>query len=76
MTAVSFTTLARPDPDGVLLIEVPARYGAVTIGELVGAEDPVRYGEVLRRWARTTWDAYGALHGTAREWIATAQRSR
>ena len=25
MTAVSFTTLARPDPDGVLLIEVPAR---------------------------------------------------
>ena len=25
MTAVSFTTLARPNPDGVLLIEVPAR---------------------------------------------------
>ncbi|HEY3127057.1 MAG TPA: DUF1905 domain-containing protein [Candidatus Limnocylindria bacterium] len=24
MTAVSFTTLARPDLDGVLLIEVPA----------------------------------------------------
>ena len=24
MTAVSFTTVARPDPDGVLLIEVPA----------------------------------------------------
>jgi len=25
VTAVSFTTLARPNPDGVLLIEVPAR---------------------------------------------------
>ena len=25
MTAVSFTTVARPDPDGVLLIEVPAQ---------------------------------------------------
>ena len=25
MAAVSFTTLARPNPDGVLLIEVPAR---------------------------------------------------
>jgi len=25
VTAVSFTTLARPGPDGVLLIEVPAR---------------------------------------------------
>ena len=24
--------------------QLPARYGAVTIGELVGAEDPVRYG--------------------------------
>ena len=55
---------------------LPTRYGAVTIGDLVEAEDPLRYGEALRRWARTTWDAYAALHGTAREWIAAAHRSR
>jgi hypothetical protein len=54
---------------------LPTRYGAITIGDLVEAEDPLRYGEVLRRWARTTWDAYALLHGTAREWIATAHWS-
>lgn len=32
MTAVSFTTVARPNPDGVLLVEVPARVVAA-LGE-------------------------------------------
>lgn len=56
----------------------PPSYGAVTVRELVDADDPVRYAEVLRRWARATWDAYAPLHGTARSWIATAvaQRTR
>jgi Family of unknown function (DUF5946) len=53
---------------------VPPRYGAVTIRELVDAEDLVRYGEALRRWANATWDAYASLQVTAREWIATARR--
>jgi len=52
---------------------LPPSYGAITIRDLVDAEDPVRYGEVLRRWARATWNAYAPLHATAREWIATAQ---
>lgn len=51
---------------------LPSTYGAITIRELVDADDPVRYGEVLRRWARSTWDAYALLHATARAWIATA----
>ena len=53
---------------------LPGSYGAVTIGSLVPADEPVRYGEVLRTWARTTWDAYAPLHATARAWIATATR--
>jgi len=52
---------------------LPPSYGAITIRDLVDAEDPVRYGDVLRSWARATWDAYAPLHATAREWIATAQ---
>ena len=66
--------LSGPSPIEKPLL--PPRYGAVTIGDLVEAEDPVRYGEVLRRWARTTWDAYASLHSTAREWIAMAQGGR
>lgn len=51
---------------------LPPSYGAVTIRELVDADDPLRYGEVLRRWALSTWDAYAPLHATARAWIATS----
>lgn len=49
---------------------VPPSYGALTIGELVDADDPAKYGEALRKWARSTWDAYHSLHATARAWIA------
>ena len=62
--------LSGPSP--IVKPAVPPIYGAVTVRELVDAEDPVRYGEVLRCWARSTWDAYASLHITARAWIATA----
>jgi uncharacterized protein DUF5946 len=52
--------------------QLPPSYGALTIRELVDAEDPIRYGEVLRLWARATWDAYAPLHATARAWIGTS----
>ena len=51
---------------------LPSGYGAVTIADLVLADEPLRYGEVLRTWARSTWDAYVSLHATARAWIAQA----
>jgi hypothetical protein len=47
----------------------------VTIGRVVAADEPVAYGEAVRAWARSTWEAYAALHATAREWIAVAQTS-
>jgi hypothetical protein len=51
---------------------LPARFGALTIRSLVDEDDPVRYGDALRQWARSTWDAYVPLHPIARAWIATA----
>jgi hypothetical protein len=66
--------LSGPSPVRKPLL--PPAYGAVTIGELVDAEDPVEYGNALRRWARSTWDAYAGLHVTARAWIAKAQAGR
>jgi hypothetical protein len=66
--------LSGPSP--IAKPALPPTYGATTIRELVGADDPVRYGEALRRWARSTWDAYASLHATARAWIATAGATR
>jgi hypothetical protein len=55
--------------------ELPSSYGAVTIRELVDETDPARYGDTLRRWARSTWHAYAPLHGIAQSWIALALAS-
>jgi len=63
--------LSRPSP--IERPALPASYGAVTIRDLVAAPEPVAYGTALRRWAGSTWDAYAALHTTARQWIALAQ---
>ena len=62
--------LSGPSP--IARPALPPSYGALTIRDLVDAEDPVRYGEALRAWARSTWDAYASLHVTARAWIATS----
>ena len=51
---------------------LPPTYGALTIRELVDADEPVRYRDALLRWAHSTWDAYASLHATARAWIATS----
>ena len=56
--------VARPEP--------PASFGATTIGDVAATDDPVAYCDAVRRWARSTWAAYSALHGTARDWIAAA----
>jgi hypothetical protein len=50
----------------------PTGYGAVTIRELVDEDDPLRYGDALRRWARSTWTAYAPFQAIARVWIVTA----
>jgi hypothetical protein len=62
--------LSGPSP--VVKPPLPPSYGAPMIREVVDAEDPAVYGDALRRWARSTWDAYAPLHVTARSWIATA----
>ena len=53
--------------------ELPPSYGTLTIGRIVATDEPVAYGAAVRAWARSTWDAYSALHATARDWIATAE---
>ncbi len=56
--------LTRPTP--------PDFRGVLTIAEVRAAADPKAHAVAVERWARSTWDAYAALHGTAREWIRAA----
>jgi hypothetical protein len=48
---------------------IPRDRGSLTIADVAGAAD---YTTAVDAWARSTWDAYAALHETARAWITRA----
>lgn len=51
---------------------LPASRGAMTVGDVAKAADPAGHARAVEEWARSTWEAYTALHGTAREWVRAA----
>jgi Family of unknown function (DUF5946) len=51
-------------------LEPPASMGEVTVLRALEAGDPAEYAEVVRRWAGSVWEAWGAHHETARLWAA------
>jgi uncharacterized protein DUF5946 len=57
--------------NGPARIEKPALppfRGALTIADVGDTPDP----EAIRRWARSTWEAYAPLHPIARQWVDEA----
>jgi hypothetical protein len=52
--------------------EIPSFRGRLTVADVRRTTDPQAYAEDVERWARSTWDAYAALHPLARRWIAEA----
>jgi len=53
---------------------VPPLRGALTIADVAAATTAGDYAVRLRRWAESTWAAYGPLQNVARAWIAAALR--
>jgi hypothetical protein len=51
---------------------LPARRGDLTIASVVATRDPETHGRAVEAWARSTWEAYAALHPLARRWIEAA----
>jgi hypothetical protein len=56
--------------------ELPTHRGALTIAHVSGIEDPAAYGDAVHEWARSSWEAYHALHPLARDWIALSSAHR
>src|SRR5207249_6539748 len=64
---------------GTIALEKPAlprARGALTVADVRGAADPDAHYRAVDAWARSTWDAYAALHSIARPWIAQALGGR
>jgi len=55
---------------------LPAARGALTVADVCSASHTDAYADAVARWARSTWQAYAALHLLARRWIAEALARR
>jgi len=53
--------------------DIPKNRGKLTVADIAGAAGQA----ALKRWARSTWEAYSPLHEVARHWIddAVSQQS-
>jgi uncharacterized protein DUF5946 len=52
--------------------EAPVFRGRLTIADIRDAPDGAAHADAVDRWARSTWEAYAALHPLARRWIEDA----
>jgi Family of unknown function (DUF5946) len=50
----------------------PASLGAVTVADVVAADDATRHIETVHRWARSAWLAWFEHHETVRRWATPA----
>lgn len=55
------------------LAPAPERY-AMTVVDVLEAGDAAEHLEAVRRWARTTWEAWAPVHELVRDWAAQALR--
>jgi hypothetical protein len=55
---------------------LPSFRGSVTIGDVYSINDPDEFGRAVETWAQSAWEAYRALHPTAREWLALSNAWR
>lgn len=51
---------------------LPAARGALTIGDVVTADDPAARASAVEQWARVTWKAYAPLQPLAWQWVEAA----
>ncbi|HET6202282.1 MAG TPA: DUF5946 family protein [Planctomycetota bacterium] len=56
--------------------EIPSSRGGVTLADVQGARDSQVLALAVEKWARSTWEAYSALHPLARRWIQEALARR
>lgn len=54
----------------LMWLEPPASMGEVTVLCALETGDPAKYAEVVRWWAGSVWEAWGAHHETVRLWAA------
>jgi hypothetical protein len=52
--------------------EITAFRSAFTIADVYRATDADTHARAVERWARSTWEAYVALHPLARRWVEEA----
>ena len=58
---------AQQDPP-----QIPEQRGVVTIAHVVAAANAAAHRMAVDLWAKSVWEAYGALQPLARDWVKAA----
>ncbi len=64
--------------DGKVELQKPpmlSSFGNMTIADVMQATDASEYEKLVRKWAESVWQAYGAYHELAREWLQFVRKS-
>ena len=50
-------------------LKPPESLGAITVADVVNADNADEYKAMVRAWAKSTWDAWAIHHDTIRSWL-------
>ena len=62
---------ALSDKSRFVWLQPPQSMGEVTVADVVGVTDPAEHEAMVRRWARSAWEAWSAHHAQIRKWANT-----
>ena len=49
-------------------LKPPSSMGNITVVDVVNVSDPIEHEAIVKRWARSAWEAWGAHHEQIRRW--------
>ncbi len=59
---------ALTDKSRFVWLQPPQSMGAITVVDVVNISDPADHEAIVKRWARSAWEAWSAHHDQIRKW--------
>ena len=60
--------LALTDKSRFVWLEPPSLMGEITVVDVVNITDPAEHEALVKRWARSAWEAWSSHHDQIRKW--------
>ncbi len=60
--------IALADKSRFVWLKPPSSLGDITVVDVVNVTDPIEHEALIKRWARSAWEAWSAHHEQIRKW--------